>query len=343
MMRYLVTVLDKAAVWTGLALLCSGAAWAAESEGPTNSAPASVAAQSAEPQTETPDSGSQTTQNEVEPAADGTEPEGEKNAESDPAISGPYQSIVARNPFGLRDPPPAPPVVEPQPTNQVSPSALKLTGITTMFGGKRAMFVVMEPGKPILNSDMVLEGEQDPVTNVKVLGIDERASVVRVDYGGRQLALNFVDNGYKPPAGAAGAAQPGAAGRAGAGGPPQGGARSGASSVTTGVNPSGLQSVPARPSRFSSGGGNTAYGNSAYSSAQTTQATTEQHALSMRAQEAIARQQGIAFPPSPPVPGVDLTTSSSGTTASDAGAAQLPPTPNAYRSRIPMPPSLPIR
>jgi len=248
-----------------------------------------------------------------------------------PAQDSPYQSIVLRNAFGLKTPPPPAPPPE-QPAQQVSPSALKLSGIITLLGGRHATFVLQEPGKPQINSDLVAEGDKDwLITNLHVLQIDERAGAVRVAYAGKEMTLDFVNNGLKPPAapaaapgavpGRPGQPQPGgttpaaAAARAtwtrpGAAGTAPSIAPGGTPTLTT-PNPSGLQSIPVRPTRLSSGavsginaptqfGG----GGEAVQPPQPALAP-EQQMLLMRAQEEISRRQGVPFPPHPPIPGLN--------------------------------------
>lgn len=272
-----------------------------------------------------------------------TEPEGldpEDSAEAPAAVEGagpavtpaapknPYSSIVVRNPFGLKPEPP-PPEPPPPDAPAVTPSALKLTGITTLLGGKRAMFVVEEPGKTNLVSDLVREGDWDTyITNLQVLNIDARAGNVKVVYGGKELALNFKDNGIKPPtmpvpAPGAGGMQPGGMGRPGNPGfvapQPQPVAAGGfgnqpaAGAATTVVNPpggSGLRQVPARPSRL----GGVSQPTAAVHSSDVQPMSPEQQAISMKAQEIIARQQGVTLPPTPPIPGVDFPPAPGGST-----------------------------
>src|SRR5712672_1994045 len=66
------------------------------------------------------------------------------------ASSNPYSGIVDRNVFGLKDAPPPPP----PPDNKPPPPKITLTGITTIFGNKRALMKApvaakaTEPGKP---------------------------------------------------------------------------------------------------------------------------------------------------------------------------------------------------
>jgi len=261
----------------------------------------------------------------------------------------PYQTIIARNAFGLKTPPPPPPLPEP-PAAQVTPAALKLTGIVTLLGGRRATFVLQEPGKPQINSDLIREGEKDAmITNLEVLQIDERAGVVRVAYGGKEMALDFVNNGLKPPAAptpgapgtvpgraVAGVAQPGVVpGARGtvatlSGGRPTPGvqptfpsayqapvptlAPASSSTFNPGTGSSGLRSIPVRPTRLPTGASTaTGVGGSVDVLDPTIPPLPpEQQALIMRAQEEINRRQGMSFPPSPPVPGLDLPTPSAG-------------------------------
>ncbi|MGC8989499.1 MAG: hypothetical protein ACP5MD_05205 [Verrucomicrobiia bacterium] len=258
-----------------------------------------------------------------EPAQEQSDAEQGTDANTAKPAESLYQSIIARNAFGLRPPPP--PTPPPDPTPQVTPSALKLTGITTLYGGKRAMFVLQEPNKPQLISDLVREGEKDTViTNLEVLSIDERAGVVRVVYGGKELSLNFQDNGLKAPVapvqGRPGVPQPGVA-VAGvqpgaSGGAATTGARpgmqptvqpaTGAFPSTASQNPSGMRSIPTRPTRLPASGG--AFVTPNLAGAQDVQATQpgispEQQIRNMRAQQELLRRYGIPAPPLPPVPG----------------------------------------
>lgn len=258
-----------------------------------------------------------------EPAQE--QPDAVQSPDADTAkpAESPYQSIIARNAFGLRPPPP--PTPPPDPTPQVTPSALKLTGITTLGGGKRAMFVLQEPNKPQVISDLVREGEKDTfITNLEVLSIDARAGVVRVVYGGKELSLNFQDNGLKAPVAPAqarpGTPQPGVAvagvqpGAPGSTTPsvfrpgtqPTVQPATGAFPPTTAQNPSGMRSIPTRPTRLPASGGTFVAPNVA--GAQDAQSTApdispEQQIQNMRAQQELLRRYGIPAPPLPPIPG----------------------------------------
>ncbi len=229
-----------------------------------------------------------------------------------------YQLIVDRNPFALRTPPPAP---QPDTTGPVVPSALKLTGVTTLLGGTRAMFVVQEPGKTNLFSGLVREGDWDSViTNLQVLSINPKDGIVQVKYGGSEMALNFRDNGIKP---AAGPAVPGMPvpmlGRPGM--PTMPVQRP---IVNPAVqpnpafnNPGGFRQLPARPSRL---------GASMDSSAPTQPVLTpDQQLLAIQAQEQLGRQEGIPMPPSPPVGGPTANTAGNGSVTPVLPI--LPPTP----------------
>jgi len=112
--------------------------------------------------------------------------------------SGLYEVIVDRNPFGLRPVPPPAPAAEEDPAKEIS--ALKLTGITVLKSVRRAMFVLETPGRPIVDSGLLSEGERDGfITNLEVLRIDAKAGVVRVRLGAKEFTLNFAENGIKPP------------------------------------------------------------------------------------------------------------------------------------------------
>src|ERR1700720_2046820 len=73
----------------------------------------------------------------------------------------PYQGIVDRNVFSLRNPPPPPP----PPSNDPPPPKLTLTGITTILGGKRALLKGTPPpakGEPAKEQFYMLsEGQRD--------------------------------------------------------------------------------------------------------------------------------------------------------------------------------------
>lgn len=126
----------------------------------------------------------------------------------------PYQIIAQRNVFNLHDPPPF--TNEPPPPPP--PSNVKLTGITSMLGVKRAFFMVSPPaerGKPPgkEQSFIMIEGEHQGV--IEVLKIDEKAATVTIKNDGLEsvLALDTpkLPNGPHPGPSPPGPPQPGMA------------------------------------------------------------------------------------------------------------------------------------
>src|SRR3954453_23300566 len=106
----------------------------------------------------------------------------------------PYLSIVDRNPFGLKDPPPPP---DPTPVAPVVPPAkVLLTGITSLFGpsSKRALIEItdQEPGKPAnVRKPILREGERDG--SIEVVSIDLEKNMVHIRNSGQELDLKFED------------------------------------------------------------------------------------------------------------------------------------------------------
>lgn len=106
----------------------------------------------------------------------------------------PYKSIAERNVFNLR--PPAPPPAPPPPP---SPTAnVKLTGILTILGPKKAVLQIADPGKPA-DSKILKEGEREG--DIEVLEINEIEGTVRIRNRDQEAVLNFQDHGVKPPTG----------------------------------------------------------------------------------------------------------------------------------------------
>ncbi len=123
------------------------------------------------------------------------------------AAENPYAAIVERNVFALKPPPP-PASTEPE---KAPPPNIMLTGITTIFGNKRAIMrtppVAGKPGEaPREQSFFLAEGQQEG--EMEVLQIDEKLGTVKVKYGGTPVTLSFDKNAPKM----AGAAAPGAPG-----------------------------------------------------------------------------------------------------------------------------------
>ncbi|MBL9176041.1 MAG: hypothetical protein JNL10_21035 [Verrucomicrobiales bacterium] len=124
----------------------------------------------------------------------------------------PYGGITNRNAFGLRPPP------EPETNAPVAPPApppnVFLTGVSHERGLKRAFFVINRPGAKTPDYETAVEG--DEIQDLKVLEINARDGKVRVQVSGREVVLNFADNGMKS---TAGTVAPPAPGRPGAGTP----------------------------------------------------------------------------------------------------------------------------
>lgn len=237
-------------------------------------------------------------------------PATEAAAEAAPAT--PYEVITRRNAFGLKDPPPPAPPPKPPEQPPVNPSALKLTGITTLLG-KRAMFVLND-GRTNIVSDLVREGERDRfITNLEVLEIDADARAVRVLFGGQEMRLDFVNNGLRPPthivATPAGtqvaAARPGLPALPTPPAPRRPSAtptfQAGNTAFT--ATPAGaVRNLPARPSRLSStlSGALNPQGAGA-----PPEVPVEQQIQILREQHRVARELNIPLPPLPPVPGLE--------------------------------------
>jgi hypothetical protein len=158
------------------------------------------------------------------------------------APGNPYQSIVDRNVFGLRTPPPTP-TNNPE-ANKPPPAKITLTGIITGFtGSKRALMkrqVPPKPGSPPNEQSLIMtvgqrEGE------VEVLEINEVEGTVKVSESGSVTVLNL----EKPPSSPA----PGPVAAAGAV-PNPGFAPAGTSvAAPNPFNTGGLKTIPTRTLR----------------------------------------------------------------------------------------------
>ncbi|HLP75413.1 MAG TPA: hypothetical protein VK327_00725 [Candidatus Paceibacterota bacterium] len=107
------------------------------------------------------------------------------------SATGPYQTIMERNVFGLKPPadpkdnlPPPPP-----------PSKVVLSGITTLLGNKRALVSVALPGKPQPENYILTEGQREG--DIEVLQIDEKAGLVKITNRGIEQTLDFKTDGAK--------------------------------------------------------------------------------------------------------------------------------------------------
>jgi hypothetical protein len=109
----------------------------------------------------------------------------------------PYQKIVVRNVFGLRDPvpPPAPTV----PTPPATPSNIKITGISNTSKVKKAHFMVS--GKTPDKTEYCSLSEGEGKDALEVLEIDFKAGSVKVRISGVEKVMTFDADGLKNPTG----------------------------------------------------------------------------------------------------------------------------------------------
>lgn len=110
------------------------------------------------------------------------------------ASSNPYQNIVGRNVFGLKDP--APPPVQTAPTPPVTPSNIKITGISNTYKVKKAHFMVSLPGK---TPEYCSLSEGEGKDSLEVLEIDTKAGSVKVRTAGVEKVMTFEADGLKNP------------------------------------------------------------------------------------------------------------------------------------------------
>ena len=121
----------------------------------------------------------------------------------------PYESIAARNPFQLRDPPP-----QPNPEDFAKPppaplATVEVTGVMNMLSKKMVLLeIVPGPGKPPLKPTLQ-EGER--VEAVEVLFIDVENGEVKINNGGTitNIALKTPPKQPTGPAGPLPGVQPG--------------------------------------------------------------------------------------------------------------------------------------
>lgn len=109
------------------------------------------------------------------------------------ALENPYGVITNRNAFGIR-PPPEPEVAAPVAPPAPPPNVF-LTGVTHQRGKKRAFFVINRPGAKAPDYESAMEG--DEIQDLKIQEINAKEGRVRVLVGGREVVLNFTDNGMK--------------------------------------------------------------------------------------------------------------------------------------------------
>ena len=108
----------------------------------------------------------------------------------------PYATIVERNIFALREPPPPAP---PPPAAPVAPdtSELVLTGIADFRTAKWALLTRTERGKQPQRYTLSVGEKQD---TLEVLEIDADSATVRVRHGSAEVVLSFDTHGPPNPA-----------------------------------------------------------------------------------------------------------------------------------------------
>jgi hypothetical protein len=112
----------------------------------------------------------------------------------------PYQSIVDRNVFSLKPPPPPADAAE---VNKPAVVKITLTGVTTILGNKRVLMkTAPPPGKPgqgpaSEQSYILTEGQREG--DIEVIEIDEKIGSVKVNNGGTIQTLTFEKDGAKLP------------------------------------------------------------------------------------------------------------------------------------------------
>ena len=105
----------------------------------------------------------------------------------------PYETIIFRNAFGLKPPPPPQPVAPPS-THQKPAPELTLTGIADFSLKKWALLVATERGKTPKTYTLT-EGQQ--ADGLEILAIDVHAGIVRVRLEDNELTLSFKEQEYK--------------------------------------------------------------------------------------------------------------------------------------------------
>jgi len=128
------------------------------------------------------------------------------------AAENPYGVITNRNAFGIR-PPPEPEIVPPS-APPTPPPNIFLTGITHERGVRKAFFVINRNGAKTPDYESVMEG--DEIQDLRVQEILPKEGKVRVLVSGREVVLNFTDNGLKSTGGVGAPPVPGRPGAPGA-------------------------------------------------------------------------------------------------------------------------------
>jgi len=118
------------------------------------------------------------------------------NSATGATADNPYERIIARNLFGLKDPPPpAPPVSDKPPT-----PAITLQGFTTILGKNQVLFKVALPARPPQPaseiSKILAEGDSEDEISVLEINLVDRS--VKFDNHGSVEVKNIKDHAAKP-------------------------------------------------------------------------------------------------------------------------------------------------
>ena len=240
-----------------------------------------------------------------------------------------YQSIIERNPFGLK-PIPVPEAPKPPPEKEPEVDYF-LTGITSVGHPvipRQAYIMTREKGQKEPNYYALPEWSQKEIEidGIKVVSIDPKSGEVKVETPHGAMQLSFKTHGVEPPAapvaGVPGAMAMARPGQPGAVPPPPG---SPANAYNRTVAGRGGATITTPENRYSRGGpipSRTVRTRSANTPTISTPGVNSpppmntgapqqdapepidpvQQYLMMRAQEEAARMEGQPFPPTPPIP-----------------------------------------
>jgi hypothetical protein len=114
----------------------------------------------------------------------------------------PYQTIIQRNAFALREPPPPPPPATNNAADTPPPVDVKITGITDLLGPVKVFLQLQNSQTKKFDYLSMEVGERQG--DIEVLSIDKENGVVRIRHGDAETSLDFEHNGVKPVAAAGG-------------------------------------------------------------------------------------------------------------------------------------------
>jgi hypothetical protein len=114
-----------------------------------------------------------------------------------------FQVFVTRNPFNLKDPPPPPKPPEKPPIDEGPPISLKLTGITSVRGKNRVMFI-NEPPNEDREFLSIMEGNRRDGIEVLAGGVDIAKGTVKIKIDNVAKTLSFENDGFTGSVGAKG-------------------------------------------------------------------------------------------------------------------------------------------